>query len=310
MVKWAVYCIVYFVFLVCQGQDLADTDGFSNDSPFNVEPIKVETVRAKEGTHITIKCASQFPNHTFWENKECELSYTGVMCNLKDLTNTNERQEWTKRSNRHRFEISSLARSDSGAYRCIEKDIVKKAVIIEVVGIESYDGPPPAVQALLTSNITGQLNMEFTIQCNITSKIPPTVIWFKKCYGSKCDIEYDDICYCHLNISTSFHNIGDTYISKMNIFNAKVIDSGLYACLAVTEYGKDYKYVTIKVPDDDMKPNGINSFPLLFLVPLALVAAPVLVWVCYFKRKTKKRVTSVKVGQQQEVLLRAPRAIV
>lgn len=103
----------------------------------------------------------------------------------------------------------------------------------------------------------------------------------------------------------SSYNIGNTYISKMNIFNAKEIDSGLYACLAVTEYGKDYKYVTINVPDADGKRDGNNSFPLLFLVPLSLVIAPILVWLCYFRRKKKKKsVTAIAVGQQQQMLLK------
>ncbi|XP_048522528.1 titin homolog isoform X2 [Dendroctonus ponderosae] len=304
LIYWLqVWFILCFWTVEHLAQDLADIEGFSNDSPFNVEP-KVENIKVKVGTPINLKCANHLSNHTVWEYKECEILYKGIVCNLHDLTKpkVKDKDSWKRQSTKQRLEIDSMNKADSGLYRCLEKGVVKKSLIIEVVA-DSYEGPPPSVQSLLTSNITNQLNMEFTIQCNVTSVIPPTVIWFKKCYGSKCDIDYDGICYCHLNITASSYNIGNTYISKMNIFNAKEIDSGLYACLAVTEYGKDYKYVTITVPDVDGKNNNSNSFPLLFLIPLALIIVPLLVWLCYFRRKTKKPLSVVNAGQQRQNLL-------
>ncbi|XP_050310461.1 cell adhesion molecule DSCAML1-like [Anthonomus grandis grandis] len=312
--KTSFRCLWFFGCLVscCHGQDIFDTDGFSNDSPFTIEP-KVERIRVKVGTPITLKCAQnhQLANHTIWEYKECSLSYKDIACNLKDLMTTNptDKFSWKKRSNRHRLEIHSTNKNHSGLYRCVEKGFTKKSVIIEVVGSESYEGPPPSVQSLITSNLTNQLNMEFTIQCNVSSVIPPTIIWFKKCYGSKCDIEYDELCYCHLNVTTTSNNIGNTYISKMNIFKARDVDSGLYACLAVTEYGKDYKNVTIIVPDSGTKKSANLLFSLLFLVPLALVVLPlVLVWLCYFRRKKKKvPVVVVAERQQQKLLLNGAR---
>lgn len=164
----------------------------------------------------------------------------------------------------------------------------------------SYNLPPPSINSLKTSNITTQLNIEFTIQCNVSSMIPPSIFWFKKCYGSKCELEYDNVCYCHPNVNATSYSVGQIHISKINIFNAKDLDSGFYACLAMTEYGKDYKNVTINVPDND---NGNNSFRLLFLIPLALVVIPLVAWFCYLKVAEKRMVVATR--QQQQTLLAA-----
>ncbi|KAL1491855.1 hypothetical protein ABEB36_012390 [Hypothenemus hampei] len=243
-------------------------------------------------------------NSTIWEYKECDSPYKNFACSNPEILNIKSNITWKRHSNKQRLEIDSLKKKHGGMYRCVEKGVVKKLFIIEVVGLNGYESPPPLVQSLLISNMTNQLNMEFTIQCNVTSSIPPTVIWFKKCYGSKCDIECDNICYCHLNVPTSSYSIGNIYINKMNIYNARDIDSGLYACLAVTEYGKDYKYVTINVPDTGVKGTGSGSFSLLFLIPLVLMVIPLLVWLCYVRRKKKSKVVVVANGQQQQALIK------
>ncbi|XP_066144579.1 fibroblast growth factor receptor-like 1 isoform X1 [Euwallacea fornicatus] len=299
------YCFLYFLTIRCQADDLLDTEGYSNDSPFNLEP-KMKSFRVTEGTQYTFRCATNATSHIIWEYKECSKTYVkGFDCDRQDWTIINSNENWKKRSNKHRFVIESLKKNQSGLYRCIEKGIVRKVFMIEVVAGNSYEGEAPSVQSLLTSNITGQLNMEFTIQCNVTSITPPTIIWFKKCYGSKCDVEYEEICYCHLNIETSWYNLGITYISKMNIFNARDLDSGLYACLAVTQYGQDVKNVTIIVPDTDLKNGGGNSITFLFLIPLTLVVAPLIVWLCYMRRKKKNIMIEV---QKHQVVLKASTA--
>lgn len=95
------------------------------------------------------------------------------------------------------------------------------------------------------------------------------------------------------------YSVGNVYLSKYLIFNARDVDSGLYACLAVTEYGKDYKNVFIEVPRSEY--GGENeSFSLLFLIPFTLILAPVAVWLCYYRRKRKSVV--VIVDQQKRLI--------
>lgn len=291
-----VYCCVCLLFVVCHCENTLDSEGYSNDSPYMVEP-EVQNIRVKNGTQFSLKCHHK---GVIWEYRSCETNYKGLQCEVKNLVGVDKENTWMKLNvTKGRLDVTSSNKSLSGLYRCLEKEIVRKIFIVEIVGPGSYEGTPPHVAPLKTSNLTGQLNMEFTIQCNVTSVIPPTIIWFKKCYGQKCDIEYDKICYCHINKSVTVYNIGNTYLSKYLIFNARDIDSGLYACLAVTEYGKDYKNVFIKVPSSNYKGEN-ESFSLLFLIPFTLILAPVAVWLCYYRRKKKSVI--IIVDQQKQLI--------
>lgn len=145
--------------------------------------------------------------------------------------------------------------------------------------------------------------MKFTIQCNVTSDVPPTIFWFKSCYGQKCDIEYNKTCYCHLNSNTSItsHKIGTTYLSKYSIFNARDVDNGVYACAALTEYGENSQNVTIRVPKhvkEDV------SFSVLFLIPVALILIPVGIWLCYYRNRKKKDANVEDMAEQNKQLVR------
>lgn len=127
--------------------------------------------------------------------------------------------------------------------------------------------------------------MEFTIQCNVSSEVPPSIFWFKSCYGQKCDIKFNEICFCHLTSSISNYNTSNVYISKFSIFNARDVDNGMYTCLAMTQYGENSQNVTIVVPASHLK-EGAASFSVLFLIPLVLLVIPVFVWLfCYRRRK-------------------------
>lgn len=69
--------------------------------------------------------------------------------------------------------------------------------------------------------------------------------------------------------------------------------------MAVTEYGKDYKNVFIKVPSSNYKGEN-ESFSLLFLIPFTLILAPIAVWLCYYKRKKKSVI--IIVDQQKQLI--------
>lgn len=155
-----------------------------------------------------------------------------------------------------------------------------------------YDGFPPYVAPLRTSNMTNQANMEFTIQCNVTSEVPPTIFWFKTCYGQKCDIKFNKICFCHLTSSISNYNTSNIYISKFSIFNARDVDTGMYTCLAMTQYGENSQNVTIIVPASHLKDSN-GSFSLLFLIPTVLLIIPLVLWIFYHRRRKKSVVIIV-----------------
>lgn len=145
--------------------------------------------------------------------------------------------------------------------------------------------------------MTDQINIEFTIQCNVTSEIPPTIVWFKSCYRQKCDIKYEEICYCHINTSISYYRMGNIHISKFSIYNARDVDSGVYVCAAITQYGQHLQNVTIKVPSTR---NQNESFSLLFLIPISLILVPFSVWLCCYRRKKKSVI--IIVDQQKQLI--------
>nr|XP_023011489.1 myoblast growth factor receptor egl-15 isoform X2 [Leptinotarsa decemlineata] len=244
-------------------------------------------MRVKNGTPITLKCHNDFVK---WEYKYCDSNFYGLLC---------DNGKWQKMNKtRGRIHIEAVAEKHNGIYRCYQDDKLLKVFIVDVVH-PAYNGPPPQVAPLKTSNVSGQINMKFTIQCNVTSEEPPTIIWFKSCYGRKCDFKFNDVCYCHINTSISYHSIRNTYLSKFMIFNARDVDSGQYVCLAVNQYGGGFQNATIVVPSNKVEEN--ESFSLLFLIPLMLILAPVVLWLCYCKRRKKK---SVVIVDQQKQLIR------
>ncbi|CAH1973892.1 unnamed protein product [Acanthoscelides obtectus] len=244
----AIFVCLFALVGGCHG--LLDS-GMSNDSPYENEPEKMH-LRVKIGTPITLKCPN---NATIWEYKPCTSSFQGFMCDSKP--------PWSRLNiTRGRKHIAAVDRKHNGLYRCKDKTgVVRRVFLVDVVH-PGYSGTKPNVAPLRISNLTGQVNMEFTIQCNVSSEVPPTIFWFKSCYRHKCDIEYNQVCYCHLNKSISSYNLGSTYLSKYSIFNARYVDSGVYACLAVTQYGENSQNVTITVPREEPSNNEQISWLL------------------------------------------------
>ncbi|XP_060528830.1 uncharacterized protein LOC132703528 [Cylas formicarius] len=297
-------CWVYALFLTFCGCQRYEDEGYTNDSPF-ISDARVETVRVKSGTPLlTIKCGNGARRATglVWEYKPCRSYYSGLFCN-SDVTDGDGRDatSWRKihRGVRDKFEIARPNETHSGMYRCRENDLVKRTYLLEIVDDIKFDGPPPSISSLKISNATSDVNAEFTIQCNVSSVVPPTVIWFKSCFDHKCEIAYENVCYCHLNFPPSAYNVGNTYLSKINVHNTRSTDSGIYACLAVTEYGKDHKNVTVQVTSET---RWIDDalFPILVCASVIFVVVSVLIISHYCKKKTKT--ASGEVGEQEQRL--------
>ncbi|KAG5871877.1 hypothetical protein JTB14_016906 [Gonioctena quinquepunctata] len=279
-----VYCICLLVF-ACHCRNFLGDEAFLNDYPYELHTER-QTMRVKSGTPITLKC-----HHTAkWEYKHCDSNFYGLLCD--------DSPRWRRlNKTKGKLHIEAATEHHNGIHRCSLDDTPLKIFVIDVVH-PAYNGSPPKVAPLKTSNLTGQINKEFTIQCNVTSEVPPAIIWFKSCYGHKCDFRFDDTCYCHINMSITNYSSRNTYLSKFMIFNARDVDSGQYVCLAVNQYGREFQNVTILVPSDKTEDN--ESFSLLFLIPLMLILAPLVGWLCYCKRRKKKFGTVV--DQQKELI--------
>ncbi|XP_057651775.1 uncharacterized protein LOC130891191 isoform X1 [Diorhabda carinulata] len=267
-----------------------DEEDMSNDYPFNAPQYHTKTLRVKNGTPLRLKCHQ---DKAKWYFKPCDSNFYGIVCNEKN-------RHWRRLENvtRGRIHFEAANKEHNGIYRCSQNNVPVKIFIVDVFD-PGYSGSPPQVYPLKISNITGPINMEFTIQCKVNSEVPPTIIWFKSCYGQKCDFKYYQTCYCHINTSISNYNTGSTYLSKYLIFNARDVDSGTYVCLAVTQFGKDDQNVTISVP---YTKSDNDFYSLLFLIPFGFLLVPLLVWWCYFRKKKKSVVIVV---DQQKQLIRA-----
>lgn len=149
----------------------------------------------------------------------------------------------------------------------------------------------------MATSLTNQINIEITIQCNVTSRIPPTIVWFKTCYGQKCDVKINEKCSCHLTSSISNYNTSNLYISKFSIFNARDVDTGTYTCLAITQYGENAQNVTVNVPVSHHQ--ATISFSYLFLIPAVLLVIPLIFWIIYHRRRKKKSVVVIVDKQHQ-----------
>lgn len=141
------------------------------------------------------------------------------------------------------------------------------------------------------------MNDHLTINCSVSSRTPPKILWFKVCYTNMCEIDFSAYaveiednfnCLCLINItSDSTYNWGNFYVSKLHIFNSHVWDGGTYVCSALSSDGKDYKNVTISV-EFQQKPSSYNlkSYMTLLFIPLVFILLYIISYVfCAKKRK-------------------------
>ena len=217
---------------------------------------------------------------------------------------------------RKKLEIKNATAENIGLYRCRYNETIIKIYIVDLVGnyphsvftqlvrlsvSAKYAGTKPEVLSVMASpNSTIVPTSQVVIQCKVKSEIPPEIRWFKECTTRSCEdfsrLRYDGSCYCSLDTSNpGAYPRGDSniYMSKLFIPNSSNGDSGTYVCVVITVYGENHKNVTIKVGDmnDNVNNSGnsINSFRLLFLIPLFFVLVPVTIWLGFYRRKKKSR---------------------
>lgn len=175
-----------------------------------------------------------------------------------------------------------------------------------------YESDPPKVLSIHPENFTLPQNSRLIIQCNASSTTPLRIWWLKQTdKQDKSAIKYFDKYYYPINNSDRFYVQAEThvYLSKLNVYNARETDSGVYACAAVSNSGLDFKMAVVKVISingpwySEWEPH--TSFLLLFLIPIVLALIPVTVWLCYYRKK-KKCLRKHSEGHQQERKLIRP----
>lgn len=125
------------------------------------------------------------------------------------------------------------------------------------------------------------------MRCIVFSELPPNIFYLKESDESAYDIMYLRKFYQTINITAEVYSIPfkrNIYANKLTLYN--VTESGNYVCLAITQFGKDYRVCNVKVVQNLIEPR--TSFSLFFLIPLPFIVVPAIVWLCYYKKKTNK----------------------
>ncbi|XP_967276.2 hemicentin-1 [Tribolium castaneum] len=292
--------ITYFVcLLIVFGRASAvETSAIYDDSNFSPDtsPEK-EFLRYKFGSDVVMKCNH---HHIYakeeditWEFKHC--LYKGVHC---------EGSEWKKldyNRRKKKLRINNATDENVGIYRCLHSNSVLKQFTLDVVTTR-YSGPPPEVVSLRSSSDSAVLpNTPLAIQCKVSSVSPPVIRWFKEGSDQNCEVKYDDHFYCPIPSSNDvFHMSGDKYLSKLNIYSLHNINSGTYVCLVLSEFGNDFKNITIEVEGGEAVEESRIVFWWLFLIPVSLVLVPVGIWLCFYRRKSNRR----RLNEQQTKLIK------
>lgn len=166
------------------------------------------------------------------------------------------------------------------------------------------DGQRPRIVEITPSNSTVPVYTQVIIKCKVYSKHPLFIWWFKQSDGSFYDIKYLDKFYSRIRTSIQVYpvpNEADTYLSKLNIHNVTVADSGNYACVGVTEHGIEKDYAMLRVLGNaNWEPR--TSFSLLFLIPLAFALVPTTVWLCYYRKKKVRRKDEEMIKQRRKLI--------
>lgn len=122
------------------------------------------------------------------------------------------------------------------------------------------------------------------MKCIVYSKITPSINWLKESDKTFHDLQYLDKYYQAVNRSETLLLHDDyIYYGEINVKLVKDVEN--YVCLAMTQFGKDYETINIDLNNGytDFQFRTISS--LFFLMPLSLIIVPIVVWLCYFKKK-------------------------
>lgn len=166
------------------------------------------------------------------------------------------------------------------------------------------DPQPPEILSIKPANSTITQNTHLTIQCRVSSQSPPAIWWFKQT-DRITEIQYNNRYYDRINTSNPFYTMRDeinVYLSKLNIYNAREINSGVYVCAAVTNSGMDYKSAEVSVISTAVYGKSHPPFWLLFLIPLLFALIPCTAWLCYYRKKRKNVQRHSELPQQQRLI--------
>lgn len=316
--------LVCFACICIQAQIFNEGDYLSDYPPFYppdneqdagyVKYQKPEVIRQQSGTDMVLKCNTTsclYHKHKIiWEFKACQPDFKKIPCTSLYESNSKGYAEknstWDKISGHiikkkcaFNLELRNANESHSGLYRCIEDNKIIKTYEVEIIdSVNQYSGQPPELLDIIPSNVTINQNMQIIIQCKVYSKQPPVIWWFKQSDGTNYDIQYFDKYYNRINTSIQVYAVPhelNIYLSKLNIYHAREVDSGVYVCVAMTESGKDYKDAIVNVITTNSYWEPHTSFFLLFLIPVAFAAVPIIVWLCYYRKKKKNvRITYIQ----------------
>lgn len=152
--------------------------------------------------------------------------------------------------------------------------------------VQISHGSTPNVLEFQPSNVTVYREMRIVIQCKVYSILPVEIRWFKE---DQNGFIYKNISYVMLNYSQHVYIDRDIYLSKLIIDKAHENDSGVYMCAAINSLGPVFRTanVTVLSYPSSKEYRESNSFYLLFLIPLGLALLPIIVWLCYYRKKKK-----------------------
>ncbi|XP_044753868.1 uncharacterized protein LOC123313183 [Coccinella septempunctata] len=262
---------------------------------------RTKRYRIKSGSSISLSC-NKAKSDVTWQFKSCGMNYKGMNCETAgegDL-NTNQGIPWKllhHYNGNRMLKIENTSLDDVGIYRCISGNIIRKIFILEIDAV-TFEWPPPRVMSVIPNQKVVRLNGHLTINCSVSSRTPPKILWFKVCWTNLCELDFAAYeieiegnfnCLCLINnTSDSTYNWENLYVSKLHIFNTHVWDGGTYVCSALSSDGKDHKNVTIIVDFQRQHSYNFESYTCLLLIPLIFILLYIVSYVfCVSKRRKR-----------------------
>lgn len=150
------------------------------------------------------------------------------------------------------------------------------------VSDSKYDGPLPKILEVRKSKL--MKDSFILMKCIIYSKLAPSIYWLEESNETSHLFDYLGNYYQPVNRSESFPLYDDyIYYGEIKVEMTKEVKN--YACLAITQFGNDIEVINIDIRRNGYQLRTISTS--LFLVPLALILVPIIVWLCYFKNRKK-----------------------
>ncbi|KAK9877256.1 hypothetical protein WA026_017644 [Henosepilachna vigintioctopunctata] len=261
----------------------------------------------KAGSTLNLHCNKA--DNVVWLFKACEVDYDGTHCdntNLEHTRNAENTNVWKVlhlNDAKKILKLENVTLEQSGIYRCVSRNIVRKQFIVKIDAV-LFKWPPPKVISVKPNSDVIHVHSHLTINCRIVSRSPPKILWFKVCWIDKCEIDFrvygieigdNNNCLC-LTTETNNNNTynwDNFYISKLHVFNVQISDGGTYVCSALSSDGKDYKNVTVEVKEATSDSENIShySYLILLIIPLILISFYIVTHMCFTRKKKKRDVS-------------------